>query len=255
MQFIYNFIARYPRLETILTSIYHAYQGIPRVSHSEITKELLRECIGKQDPTILDIGCNDGTHTLWFLEIFENPKIFCFEPDPRAAARFKRQVGQRSNVTLFENALSGHNGDITFYQSGGQFDEESAKIMAKGWDRSGSIKPPLEHLKYVPSVTFDHKITVKTSTLDTWCSEQGIESIDLMWMDVQGAEIDVFQGGRNTLTKTRFIYTEYSNIELYKGQYTLKQLLKCLSSFKPLIRYPYDILLSNNMLRKNTSNG
>jgi hypothetical protein len=48
----------------------------------------------------------------------------------------------------------------------------------------------------------------------------------------------------NTLTKTRFIYTEYNNRELYEGQANLKQLMKHLRDFKILIRYPDDVLLA-----------
>jgi len=228
-----------------LKSLSLALQGLPPVSHCEITKELIAELVSKPNPTILEIGCNDGSHTLWFLEIFENPEIYCFEPDPRAIARFKTKVGHRCNVKLFEVALSDHNGDITFYQSGGQRDEQSAKTMPEGWDLSGSIRQPKEHLKIHPWVKFDQSITVKTATLDTWCNKHGIEVIDFIWMDVQGAEVDVFRGGVNTLTKTRFLYTEYGNKELYKGQYVLKELLKHLKHFKALIRYPTDLLLRN----------
>ena len=245
MQLLTKILTRFSRMESLLKSLYSALQGIPQVSHSEITKELIRECVGKSDPTILEIGCNDGSHTLWFLEIFENPKVYCFEPDPRAIARFNAKVGQRSNVKLFEIALSDHNGDITFYPSGGQRDDKPDKNMTQGWDCSGSIRQPKDHLTVVPWVTFGQSIIVKTATLDTWCKEHGIEVIDFIWMDVQGSEIDVVRGGMNTLTKTRFIYSEYSNTELYEGQYTLKQILKHLTNFKVLIRYPGDVLLRN----------
>lgn len=245
IQLLRQILARFPRIKSLLKSLYSAFYGLPQVSHSKITKELIRECVGKPDPNILEIGCNDGCQTLWFLEIFENPKVYCFEPEPRAIARFNAKVGQRSNVNLFEIALSDHNGDITFYQSGGQRDEKPAKAMPQGWDLSGSIRQPKDHLTVYPWVTFDQSITVKTATLDTWCKEHGIEVIDFIWMDVQGAEIDVLRGGMNTLSKTRFIYTEYSNTELYEGQYTLKQLLKHLKNFKVLIRYLGDVLLRN----------
>lgn len=64
-------------------------------------------------------------------------------------------------------------------------------------------------------------------------------------MDVQGAELDVFRGGKNALSKTRFIYTEYSNIEIYEGQATLPELLKHLKTFKITMRYKNDVLLKN----------
>lgn len=227
-----------PRLKKLLKSVYYFLRRETPIPSSGITKELIRDCVGKDNPTILEIGCNDGTNTLWFLEIFKNPKVYCFEPDPRASARFKRKVGQHASVNLFEIALSNRNGEIVFHQSGGSFGG-----MTEGWDQSGSIRKPKDHLTVHPTVTFDQTITVKTATLDAWCSENRIEHIDFIWMDVQGAEIDVFNGGINALAKTDFIYTEYNNRELYEGQFTLKQLLERLRDFKVLIRYSDDVLL------------
>ena len=67
-------------------------------------------------------------------------------------------------------------------------------------------------------------------------------------MDVQGAELDVFNGGTESLAKTRHLYTEYCNKELYNGQGSLKKVLKKLAGFEPLIRYPGDVLLRNKRL-------
>jgi len=195
--------------------------------------------VGKEDPTILEIGCNDGSHTLWFFEIFKNPKVYCFEPEPRAIQRFKEKVGNHPNVQLFEIALSDRRGETVFHQSGGSHKQRT------DWDLSGSIRKPKDHLHAYPWVTFDQTITVKTDTLDAWCNEHGIEHIDFIWMDVQGAEVDVFRGGKETLKNTRVIYTEYSNQELYEGQLSLKLLMKkYLQKFKILIRYRSDVLLT-----------
>ena len=68
---------------------------------------------------------------------------------------------------------------------------------------------------------------------------------DSIKLDVQGAELDIFRGGKNALSKTRFIYTEYSNIEIYEGQANLPELLKHLKNFKIIIRYQNDVLLKN----------
>jgi FkbM family methyltransferase len=213
----------------------------------KISKELIRECVGREDPMILEIGCNDGSETLWFLEMFERPTVHCFEPDPRAIARFKTTVGQRPNVHLVELALSDHGGEVTFYQSSGMRSEEQAKAMPDGWDLSGSIREPKKHLEVYPWVRFGKEITVSTSTLDAWCDEHGIGTVDFIWMDVQGAEGDVLRGGRNTLAKTRFLYTEYNEDELYAGQFNLRQLMKYLEDlgFVVLIRYPEDVLFGS----------
>ena len=223
---------------------------LPLVSSTEINSELIKELIGKENPTILEIGCNNGAHTLWFLEIFRNPILYCFEPDPRAISRFKINVGERSNVRLFEVALGDRNGEIDFFQSSGQRSDEEAKQMPDGWDQSGSIRQPKEHLAVHPWVKFDRKIKVAILTLDAWIGRHGIDSIDFIWMDVQGAEIDVFRGGVDALSRTRFIYTEYSDQQLYQGQFGLRKLLKFMDGFEVVARYPGDVLLRNRKLIK-----
>lgn len=248
MQVVRKILAPFPRSKKFLRSVYYLLRGEPPVSYSEISKDLIRECVGKEDPIILDIGCNNGSKSLWFFEIFKNPKVYCFEPEPRAIARFKAKVGRHPNINLFEIALCDHNGEIEFFQSNGYRNNEDKTWIPEGWDLSGSIRQPKEHLVVHPWVKFGQKIVVTASTLDTWCDKHGIEEIDFIWMDVQGAEIDVFRGGKNSLRKTRFIYTEYSNEELYKGQFDLKQLMKYLKDFAVVVRYPADVLLRNTKL-------
>ena len=99
-----------------------------------------------------------------------------------------------------------------------------------------------------PWVKFEKTITVSTCRLDDWCAENGVKQVDFIWMDVQGAEGDVIAGAPKILQETRFLYTEYSNKELYDGQPSLKRLLAQLPSFDVVARYEGDVLLRN---RKN----
>jgi 2-O-methyltransferase len=215
---------------------------------SKISKEQIADLVGKPNPTILEIGCNDGTHTLWFLEIFADPVVFCFEPDPRACARFRRALGDRANVQLSQLAISDIVGRIPFHQSGGRQRSLEDGGVAE-WDMSGSIRKPKNHLIYHPTITFDSTIDVETTTLDKWCEQQGVDVIDFLWMDVQGAEFDVFRGGANALKRTRFLYTEYSDREIYEGQGTLAQITDHLRDFEVVSTFPFDVLLANKTLR------
>lgn len=212
--------------------------AITPLTHGEIAN-----LVGRPDPTIVEIGCNDGTDTLAFLEAMPMATIYCFEPDPRAILRFKQNLGSRfERVSFSEIAISDRNGTIAFHMSG------SGPVPAEGWDASGSIRAPKYHLLDHPNVTFGKIITVKTRTLDDWCAEHAVTNIDFLWMDVQGAEGDVIAGAMETLRRTRFLYTEYSNNELYEGQLPLRRLLALLPSFKVLRRYPCDVLLRNRSL-------
>jgi FkbM family methyltransferase len=213
-----------------------------------ISEDELKSCIGKDNPIILDIGCNDGSHTLWFLRLFPAATVYSFEPDPRALARFKTLVGNDRRIHLSDIAISDNDGVAEFYQSNGSRDERTLAAFPDGWDLSGSLRPPKLHLEEHPWVTFDSKIHVRTKMLDSWNAGVGLEEIDLIWMDVQGAEGDVFAGGKNTLERTKYVYTEYSNKELYEGQLDLPRIQLALSNFTLVQRYACDVLLKNNRI-------
>ena len=73
-------------------------------------------------------------------------------------------------------------------------------------------------------------------------------------MDVQGAEDLVFKGAKELLTnnKINYIYTEYSNRELYENQMNLKQITEGLPKYEILDFFNEgggtDILLKNKNL-------
>ena len=251
MSLLRGHLARVPGLRAAfrsMKSLPGQLRGFPPISYSDIDGDLIRSVVGCDNPTVLDIGCNDGTTTLWLLELFDNPTIYSFEPDPRAIARFKANVPDDPSIVLFEMALSDREGVIDFYQSAGHPDERYAETMPDGWDLSGSIRRPHRHLAATPWMKFDHKITVATSTLDAVCRDNGIGPIDLIWIDVQGAELDVLGSATQALRTTRYLYAEYSNRELYKGQPNLRDLVNFLKDFTLVVRYPGDALFRNTRL-------
>jgi FkbM family methyltransferase len=111
-------------------------------------------------------------------------------------------------------ALSNHNGVSEFYQSSG------------GSDGSGSILPPTGHLEKFPTVTFknEDKIHVPTITLDTYFEAKNISRVDLIWIDVQGAEKLVFEGATELLKVTSYIYLEVSAVSYYEGALIYKDM-------------------------------
>lgn len=216
----------------------------PPAVQAEISEALLKACLGKKNPIILEIGANIGQTSRWFLDVFPECQLYCFEPDPRAARQFSENVGEHANVHFFNIALSDRTGTAEFFQSSGS--ENQGETAAPGdWNQSGSLKKPTGHLELHPWVGFERTLEVETETLDNWAEKHGIDAVDFIWMDVQGAEIDVFRGGARTLSRTRCLYTEYSNRELYAGQGNLSDIRRELRDFQVLVRYPGDVLLWN----------
>jgi 2-O-methyltransferase len=223
-------------------------QPIPPVTPGSVSSAYLLQLLGTNAPVILEIGANDGSHTLSFLRLFPNAKIYAFEPDPRALAKFKSNISD-PRVRLFEMAIGAMDGETKFYSSSGlppDINPADAARYPKGWDQSGSLRAPKTHKTVWPWCKFESTVTIKVRRLDTWARENGISAVDFIWADMQGAEGDLISGGQTTLSHTRFLYTEYSDEEWYEGQPNLQQILEMLPNFTVLKLYPEDVLLKNN---------
>jgi FkbM family methyltransferase len=191
-----------------------------RLEQGTIKVSELKTLVGKNDPTILEIGANVGQTTEEFLQVMPTSKIFCFEPDPRAIRKFRGRISN-PNVTLFECAVGDQNGFVSFNQSSGEGE-------SKDWDQSGSIRKPKVHLETWPWVKFESQIQVQIVRLDDWALNKNISGVDLMWADVQGAESDLISGGASVIRKTRFLFTEYGALEWYEGQVSLDEICEAL---------------------------
>jgi 2-O-methyltransferase len=235
------------RVKNGVREVVRVLKGEPPVTAGEFDLNGLPRLLGRDDPVILDVGCNDGSHTLEFLRLFGNARVYAFEPDPRALASFRGRV-KDARAKLFDLAISDEDGVAEFHVSDGVPPAEWKDLRPTGWDLSGSIKRPKEHLAENPWCEFKETISVKTKRLDTWCSEEGIDSIDFVWADVQGAEENLIRGGTEALRRTRYFYTEYSDRELYEGQIGLREIRNLLPDFDVLYRFSNDVLLKNRRL-------
>lgn len=202
----------------------------------------------EHSPILFEIGSADGIDTNEFVTAFSglNFKIYCFEPDGRNINSFKNRVNSE-NVKLFEGVVGDRNGKVRFYTSTTSLDGKVDLIY------SSSLRPPGPETFKVPewAVFFQSEenwspTTVKSVTLDSFVSKNKIPYISYVYMDVQGAEDIVINGGRNTFDKkVRYLYTEYSNTPYYLGQPNLEQILELLPSYEILIDFKTDVLLRN----------
>lgn len=200
---------------------------------------------------VLEIGANNGDDTKRLLSAFPEASVHCFEPEPRAIKSWRANVRDR-RATLHEVAICGENGTVAFHQSTGS---PPAGIIVQnlpdGWDLSGSIHAPKDHLVRSPWIKFESVIKVAGRRLDEALGAAGIspeQCVDFIWMDVQGAERDVIRGSNAALARTRFIYSEYSTAELYEGQATLKELISLLPDFRIRKIWKFDVLFENTKL-------
>ncbi len=169
--------------------------------HNFILKNLSNESI------IIEAGAADGNDTVFFGKNFPNSKIYSLEPMPSLYNITFKKIQNFNNIHLFNLAFSHTNGRMSL---------NLAENQDQPWGSSSLLRPKL-HLEIHPGITFNSKKSVETIKLDSFLSMNNIESVDLLWLDLQGVEPDVLMAS-NQLQKVKYIYSEVSVLENYENQ-------------------------------------
>jgi FkbM family methyltransferase len=176
------------------------------------------------NPVIVDCGAHIGTDTIEFAKI-SGSKIYAFEPIKNIFNKLQENTKPYPNVTCFNLALGSCNGVDNMYVSNGYS------------DGSSSLLKPKKHLEVHPDVYFQEMETVKISKIDTWAKENKVFSVDMLWLDMQGAEQQMLMESKYILDTVKIIHTEVSLIEIYEGMGKYKGFKKFLekNGFKAVI--------------------
>ncbi len=105
-----------------------------------------------------------------------------------------------------------------YVSSGKPHDLELAKTDWDFGNKSSSLLPPDKTLVIFDWLTFNDFCDVDTMRLDEFVNKHHICRIDLVHMDVQGAEMMVLKGAGRELDLISNIWLEVSNVSLYTGQ-------------------------------------
>jgi len=193
----------------------------------------------------VEIGCHFGEDTKIFRTLHPRARIVGFEPDPRNV-QILREKGIQRICEFYPIALSDKAEVRPFYMSSGNVGSRhhDPEHRTHDWSSSSSLKVPTGHLEQHTWITFPSATMVQCRKLDDIESLQDTV-IDFIWADVQGAEDLVFSGARQTLARTRYVYTEYGD-NLYDGQLNREQLIALFGSNWSVVHdFGGDILLKN----------
>jgi FkbM family methyltransferase len=197
------------------------------------------EIIDKSDaPVVVEIGACDGFHTQIMASLLRNNgkkyTFHSFEPNPGLKKSWLSWTSHHTGfINFYEDAVGSIDGKVGFYFSNSKY------------YGSSSLRKPLGVIDAFDGIEFNEGY-VNCVKLDTHVEKHNIKYIDFIWMDVQGAEVDVFIGAREILNKTKYIYTEYVNAEHYEGEYDLIKLHKLLGDNWVILEdYGGDVLFKN----------
>jgi 2-O-methyltransferase len=186
-----------------LRKIFNRLRGIPSV-YIDANKYLIGNYI-PANATILEAGASVGRDTLQMSSLWPKSKIYSFEPVPELFERAKLKIQGLRNVQLYPFALGSESGTTKLFKSSGAS------------DGSSSLLAPAEHLNVHPEVKFESELEVPAYTIDDWANKNNISSIDLMWLDLQGAEFKILESSPKIFSTVKVLYTEVSLVETYKG--------------------------------------
>lgn len=138
---------------------------------------------------MIDAGANIGTFSI-YSSTFNVEKIYAIEPFPMTFDQFKKNIDLNSlnpKIKSFQLALSGSDGTRTMDLSPGP--SQSRGLLAD---------------------TNEKGLTVPAMSLKSFLSQIGEKKIDLLKIDIEGGEYDVFEHcDQETFNKINEIVMEY----------------------------------------------
>lgn len=126
--------------------------------------------------TFVDVGANVGYFTLLAASL--GARVIAYEPTPAVFARLRQNVALNGfdNVMLVNAAVADQRGTLTLYQS--PDDPEANNLFGDG----------------------DHSVEVAAVALDDDLKERGVQKVDLLKIDAEGAEPMVLLGSARLLS-------------------------------------------------------
>jgi FkbM family methyltransferase len=160
-------------------------------------------------PVVFDIGANIGLFTLFARQRWVDARVFAFEPVPQIFEVLRRNVGGLPDVHLYDVAVGDTAGtrELTYYprytmMSGFDTDPVADRALvrsyigniAEGMDRERR-ETLLDAADGFLEGRFDREfVSCAVRPLADLAGTCGVDRIDLLKVDVEGAEVQVLQG-------------------------------------------------------------
>ena len=178
---------------------------------------------------ILEIGSKDCQEALTFTKLFPNAHIVSFECNPRLLQLCRTNAAKSNRISLVEKCVTDNPDNHTFYlpKPNVQYGEGVASFC-KPWYDSQTV--------YVDTIRMDQFLQDQT--------------VDLLWIDVQGAECQVLNSFGSKLNQVNTIYCEvnvfHKRYETFSDEPTLIKQLNTFSLTDRLLLNPNEAHLILN---------
>jgi FkbM family methyltransferase len=142
--------------------------------------------------TIFDVGANCGAASVYFARLFPQAQIHAFEPGADALSYLTINAARHANIPVHGIGLYSADTEMLLYQT------EGATVM-------GSIHPHGAN---------DQSERIQLRAADQWAIDHEISRIDVLKVDVEGAEVEVLTSLSALLPTVKVLYLEYHSRQI-----------------------------------------
>ena len=164
---------------------------------------------------IVIVGAHHGDEVIKMSKLYPSCMFYLFEPFENYYQYLNKRFNKNNRMKLFKLALSDKIGTVKFYDTN---IEGSQSIL----------KPGLFAMENY-NIKANKELEVDSDLLDNVLNDT---QIDCLWIDVQGAELQVLNGARESLLRTSSIFIEVSiKDRLYDDGVIMSELNKFLAEY------------------------
>jgi FkbM family methyltransferase len=164
---------------------------------------------GRSVKVVLDVGANIGQTAGIYLDGFPEAAVHSFEPFEGAYSQLTARWSAHPRFRAHRLAVSDAPGTRRFFVTR----ESAASSLLPVSRRANEVVPDA-------IVGSAGEVEVTTTTLDDFCAQNGIDTLPILKMDIQGGELLALRGAERMLSRHAIdlVYTEVLFAEHYEGQ-------------------------------------
>ena len=153
--------------------------------------------------TVLDIGAHVGYYSRLSAQLIgDQGKVFAFEPHPNTRTYLQKNTRAYPNITIAPVAVSDEAGSAELFDylmmsaSGSlQYDPTMAELQQSQLGEQ-DVAPRIQENFPI------RKYTVDKVVVDDYLNQRGIEQVDFIKMDIEGAELGALRGMKNIILQS-----------------------------------------------------
>jgi len=176
-----------------------------------------------KNPVFFDVGGNVGIYSKSLLNIYPNSVIHIFEPHPKNAKVLFNDDFSR-NILINDIALSSEKGSFKLFDYS----------HIEGSSHASVYRGVIENIHKGEATSY----LVKKNTLDNYVEEHNIKVIDLLKIDVEGHELNVLEGSKESIKnrKIKIVHFEFNemNVESRCFMYDFRKKLEDFNFYRLL---------------------